>query len=78
MPTLYRCTGTKVSRVRASSDRVGRTLGWAGTGHPPPMKARLGSLLLSLNSEARLLRPRDPKNPPPYPSEIVTIISYTH
>jgi hypothetical protein len=30
MPTLYRCTGTKVSRVRASSDRVGRPLGWTG------------------------------------------------
>jgi hypothetical protein len=48
IPTLYRCTGTKVSRMRASSDRVGRTLGWAGTGHPPPMKARLGSLFSQL------------------------------
>ena len=30
MPTLSRCIGTKVSRVRASSDRVGRPLGWTG------------------------------------------------
>jgi hypothetical protein len=79
MPTLYRCTGTKMSRVRASSDRVGRTP-WAGPAPVTPLQQKPGSALFldSLRLEARLPRPRDPKNPPPYPSEIVTSTSYTH
>lgn len=32
-----------MSRMRAPSDRVGRTLGWTDLNHPPPTKARPGS-----------------------------------
>ena len=80
MPTLSRCIGTKVSRVRASSDRVGRPLGWTGL-IITPLQRKPGPALLfrqPTSGSASSARPRDPKNPPPYPSEIVTFLSYTH
>src|ERR671921_2229477 len=48
--------------------------------HPPPTKARPGFPISSTYDQKRAFsaRPRDPKNPPPYPSEIVTFLSYTH
>lgn len=67
MPTLSRYIGTKVSRVRASSDRVGRPLGWTGL-IITPLQRKPGPALLfrqPTSGSASSARPRDPKNPLP-------------